>query len=69
MVSMKEYNVSTSTGDFYIDTISELSLLPNLTKTAGTVQGVSLTNVGSTAFCYEDKNVYILCGDNSWKII
>lgn len=63
------YDGKVDIGYFYADTIAELSNLPNLTESGKfNLSSMNAVSVGSRCDCYEDKNVYILKGNNTWQI-
>ena len=69
MIGVTKFNTKTNVGHFYSDTITELSDLPNLTtKGKDTLAYLGTVNVGSTADCFEDKNTYILTGNNQYEV-
>ena len=70
MFGCVSYDSKLDIGYFYVDTIAELTNLPNLTSDGkGNLSSMNSVCVGSTCDCYEDKNVYVLKGDNTWKIL
>lgn len=56
--------------EFTVDTVDDISKLPTLT-TGGTdeLHYVEAVKQGSTAFVIANSAVYILSGDNIWKMI
>lgn len=69
MIGVTKFNTKTNVGHFYSDTIAELADLPNLTtRGKDTLAYLGMVNVGSTADCYEDKNIYILTGNNTYEV-
>ena len=69
MFGITSYDGKLDIGYFYADTIAELSNLPNLTANGkGNLYTINAVGVGSKCDCYEDKNIYILKGDNTWQI-
>lgn len=69
MFGLTSYDGKLDIAYFYTDTIAELANLPNLTANGkGNLYTINAVGVGSKCDCYEDKNVYILKGDNTWQI-
>lgn len=69
MFGLTSYDGKLDIAYFYTDTISELANLPNLTANGkGNLYTINAVGVGSKCDCYEDKNIYILKGDNTWQI-
>lgn len=66
MITCTNFEKDTNCADFYIDTVQELSDLPNLTnKGKNNLEYMSPVIAGSTAICKNGK-VYILDGTNNW---
>ena len=66
MKSIMKIDHETKNVTFYVDTVAELTTLPNLDGTAGHVDGYFNVNAGSAALCKADGQVYLLTGDNEW---
>lgn len=69
MVSCTFYNTEQDTAEFYADTADELNKLPNLTRN-GRDELVNINTVHAGSTCLLPNGVvYILGGDNSWRIL
>lgn len=69
MVSCTLYDKEQDTGEFYADTVAELSNLPNLTDSGkAELMYVNKIHAGSTCLL-PNGEVYILTGKNTWEIL
>lgn len=68
MVTCTDYDKGQNSAQFYVDTVDELSDLPNIDeKGKNNLKNMMPVIAGSTAVC-KNGNIYILSGDNSWEI-
>lgn len=63
MIGIRDYKPSWATADIYCDTKEELDEMPLVLNIEGAVVNVG---IGSTAYCAEDKKIYILDGTKHW---
>lgn len=55
--------------EFFCDTIAEIGLLPTTLRGGlGNYAIHTIANMGSSCFCFEDKNIYLL-SSSGWVII
>lgn len=69
MVSCTLFDQEQNTGEFYADTVAELSNLPNLTSSGkAELINVQAIHAGSTCLL-PNGEVYILTGNNTWDTL
>lgn len=64
MIGIRDYKPQWATADIYCDTKEELDEMQLTLDIEGSIVNVG---IGSTAYCMEDKKIYILSGEKTWE--